>query len=98
MINGTNGIGKTNTIQNFAIQMAKPFISWTCRGGASYESLSRIFKAVAMGGFWVCIDDMNQLELELISRVVDFMSKLREGIMSGATKLTLDYSEETGAD
>lgn len=63
LINGGTGVGKTETIKSLARSLAKPFIQWSCRGGTSYNGLSRIFAGMAISGCWLCLDEINQLEI-----------------------------------
>ena len=59
LINGSSGVGKTETVKALCHGLARPYISWTCRGGTSYQCLARILKGMAMGGFWICLDEIN---------------------------------------
>mmetsp|Transcript_9201 Transcript_9201/g.8585 ORF Transcript_9201/g.8585 Transcript_9201/m.8585 type:complete len:589 (-) Transcript_9201:385-2151(-) len=70
MINGNFGVGKTETIKSLARSLAKPFIVWSCRGGCSYSGLSRIFSGMVIGGWWLCLDEINQLEIQVMSTLI----------------------------
>jgi cystathionine beta-lyase family protein involved in aluminum resistance len=59
LINGNYGVGKTETIKTLARCLAKPFISWSCRGGCTYNGLSRIFSGMIIGGWWLSLDEIN---------------------------------------
>lgn len=59
LVNGGIGVGKTETIKSLGRSLAKPLIIWSCRGGSSYYGLSRIFTGMAIGGCWLCLDEIN---------------------------------------
>jgi hypothetical protein len=59
LIYGGYGVGKTETIKSLAKYLAKPFKIWSCRGGNSYQGLSRIFSGMIIGGFWLTLDEIN---------------------------------------
>ena len=59
LINGDFGIGKTQTITALCHYLAKKQIKWSLRGGGSYICLGNILSAMAIGGFWLCLDEIN---------------------------------------
>jgi hypothetical protein len=59
LIKGNFGVGKSETIKSLALSLAKPFFEWSCRGGCSYYGLSRILTGTIIGGWWLCLNDIN---------------------------------------
>ena len=81
LINGNFGVGKTETIKSLARTMAKPFLQWSCRGGCSYSGLSRIFQGMALGGWWLSLDEINHLEMEVISTLVQQVLNIKHAVL-----------------
>jgi len=71
LIYGNQGSGKTETIRNFSKMLARPLILWNCQGQSTTQtSISRLCTGMAKGGYWICLDDLDSLDLCLLSTFV----------------------------
>ena len=96
---GPAGTGKTESIKEMGKNLARHCFVFNCQGQIDYQSMSKFFKGLAANGTWVCFDEFNRLEinvLSIISQLIIALSnaKLEESpnIMIEDTVLPFDKS------
>eukprot|EP00347_Sterkiella_histriomuscorum_P007658 403348070 len=92
LIYGPQGVGKTETIQSLARTLAKPFLLWSCRGGCSYNGLSRIFAGMAIGGQWLCMDEINHLEIQILSTLIQQVLNIKHAVLLHKNRIEVNLS------
>lgn len=66
---GPVGTGKTETTKDLARQLGKSCFLMNCSSSFDYTSVIRFFKGLAATGFWVCFDEFNRMDGNILSMV-----------------------------
>lgn len=87
---GPAGTGKTETSKDLAKALGILCIVINCSSQMSCKMMGSIFNGVIQAGTWVCLDEFNRVDIEVLSVVGQQMSVLRNARLMDATDVMLD--------
>ena len=94
---GPAGTGKTETVKDLAKHASRLCVVFNCGEGVTYRMTERLFMGVAQSGAWVCLDEFNRINVEVLSVIASQLGDIRQAIatrkqtfsMSGGDALRL---------
>lgn len=64
---GPVGTGKTESIKELSKITARHCYVFNCQRNIDLDSMTKFFKGLASSGSWVCFDEFNRLEINILS-------------------------------
>jgi len=89
---GPTCIGKTETVKDLGKAVGKTCLVFSGSGALQVDSFSRLFKGIASSGMWVCIDEFNKIQLEVLSVVAQYVQAVLSSLKSNMNTVNLQES------
>lgn len=98
---GPAGTGKTETIKDLSRNLGKKNFTYNCSEESNYELLTKFFKGISMGGFWICFDEFNRISVDVLSVIAYQISLMLDAQRMKASqwmieKQTLIFNPQMG--
>ncbi|GMG17952.1 unnamed protein product [Phytophthora fragariaefolia] len=87
---GPAGTGKTETSKDLAKALGILCIVINCSSQMSCKMMGSILNGVIQAGTWICLDEFNRIDIEVLSVVGQQMSVLRNARLMGSSDVLLD--------
>ena len=86
-LQGPAGTGKTETIKDLSRTLAKYVIVFNCSNKNSYNTMATLFLGVINTGAWVCFDEFNRIEIEVLSVIRIQLITIYDALRAKATSI-----------
>jgi hypothetical protein len=90
LITGEAGGGRAESVRVLADLAGKPCVFETCTEGTPAERLSRMVRASAASGTWLCLRDVGRLRGDVASAVVQQLTTVRQALTSSTNRVQID--------
>ena len=84
------GTGKTKTVRDCAKALGRPCVVYNCSEEVTPEQMSQFFAGLATSGAWSCFDELNRINIEILSVIAQHLWCIQNAIASASKTFVLD--------
>ena len=87
---GQSNSGKTSTLRELALYCGKGICFWTSVRESTFNVLMSIVSGCATGGFWGVIEEIQNLEISVLSTITHYLTDIIQKMSMGQNKIIID--------
>jgi dynein heavy chain len=75
---GPAGTGKTESTKDLAKALGMYCVVYNCTDQVTYQIMSQTFSGIAQSGQWVCLDEFNRINIEVLSVIAQMLQDIKQ--------------------
>lgn len=87
---GPVGTGKTESVKELSKLIARHCYVFNCQSSIDVTGMTKFFKGLASNGSWVCFDEFNRLELNVLSVISQHIIAIQKAKRDQQRLITID--------